>query len=271
MIANPSRTPSVMSIICIHLLQCSSQLESHGQAAKACFWRPKSSHTPKLLTKKINTDSVFAQDSGDEKLKRLFMVYHRARKDFDATPAKTLEYTKSAKFLRDTTENCLAYIAAKQARPGAEVGCDRLLRELRATLEETTVIAEKGSGGKKRRFDEDWENVPQEPARMRGRGPTVAQPLGKSDPAPRGSTLDTKWRPITSRIQARQASRKAVYRQSRKDLNLAERKRLDPPNRLYPVSAGQSVHCVFGNQQRSHAERNPLSHAYGDRYRPTYR
>ena len=198
-------------------------------------------------------------------------MYHRARKDFDATPAKTLEYTKSAKFLRDTTENCLAYIAAKQARPGAEVTCERLLRELGATLEETTVIAEQGSGGKKRRFDEDWENVPQEPARMSGRGPRVVQPLGKIDPAPRGPTLDTKRRPITSRIQERQASRKAVYHQSRKKLNLTERRGLDPPNRLYPAPTSQSVRCVFGNQQRMYAEPNSLSHAHGDRYRPTYR
>ena len=225
-----------------------------------------------LFRKKRNyTDSVFAQDSGDEKLKRLFMVYHRARKDFDATPAKTLEYTKSAKFLRDTTENCLAYIAAKQARPGVEVTCDRLLPELRATLEETTVIAEQGSGGKKRRFDEDWENVPQEPARMRGRGAIMAQALGKSDHTPRGPTLDTKWRPITSRIQERQAPRKAVHRQSRTNPNLADRRGLDPPNRLYPATASQSVRRVFGNRQRSYAELNPLSHAHGDRYRPTYR
>ena len=224
-----------------------------------------------LSTKKNYTDSVFAQDSGDEKLKRLFIVYHRARKDFDATPAKTLEYTKSAKFLRDTTENCLAYIAAKQARPGVEVTCDRLLQELRATLEETTVIAEQGSGGKKRRFDEDWENVPQEPVRMRGRGPIVAQALGKPDPAPRGPILDTRSRPITSRIQEHQASRKAVNRQSRMNLNMAERRGLDPPNRLYPASASQSVRCVFGHRQRSYAELNPLSHAHGDRYRPTYR
>ena len=109
-------------------------------------------------------------DQDDQKFKRLFFIYDRARKDFEATPAKTLERTKSAKFLRDTTENCLAYIAAKQSQPGAEVTCDGLLLELKSTLEETIAIAEQGSGGKKRRFDENWENVPQEPAKMRGSG-----------------------------------------------------------------------------------------------------
>lgn len=112
-----------------------------------------------------------AGEQQDQKFKRLFIIYDRARKDFEATPAKTLERTKSAKFLRDTTENCLAYIAAKQCQPGAEVARDGLLLELKSTLEETMAIAEQGSGGKKRRFDENWENVPQEPARMRGSGP----------------------------------------------------------------------------------------------------
>ena len=131
-----------------------------------------------MLTPKCAQDTSEALASryneGDEKLKRLFIVYHKARKDFNATPAKTLERTKSAKFLRDTTENCLAYIAARQTRPGkAEITCDgKMLDELKATLEETIAIAEQGSGGKKRRFDENWENVPQEPARMRGSDPS---------------------------------------------------------------------------------------------------
>lgn len=114
-------------------------------------------------------------DQDDQKFKRLFFIYDRARKDFEATPAKTLERTKSAKFLRDTTENCLAYIAAKQSQPGAEVTCDGLLHELKSTLEETIAIAEQGSGGKKRRFDENWENVPQEPAKMRGPVPSAVR------------------------------------------------------------------------------------------------
>ena len=119
-----------------------------------------------------------AGEQDDQKLKRLFIIYHEARKDFDATPAKTLERTKSAKFLRDTTENCLAYIAAKQSRPGAKATCDGLLSELRSTLEETIAIAEQGSGGKKRRFDEDWENIPQEPAKMRGERPPMVRTFG---------------------------------------------------------------------------------------------
>lgn len=105
----------------------------------------------------MSQDLASRSNHCDEQLKRLFIVYHKARKDFDSTPTKTLERTKSAKFLRDTTENCLAYIAAKQTRPGggseSEVTRNgKMLDELRATLEETIAIAEQGSGGKKRRY-----------------------------------------------------------------------------------------------------------------------
>lgn len=234
---------------------------------------------------------------GDEKLKRLFIVYHKARKDFDASPAKTRERTRSAKFLRDTTENCLAYIAAKQTRPAGlkvEVTCDgKMQDELRATLEETKAIAEQGSGGKKRRFDENWENVPQEPVRMRGL--SVAQPSGKPDPVPRGRTSQKKRRPVTSRIslgphsyqnegrearpdsktsragtKPQQVSPKSDYRQQ--SANLAERRRSDLPHQLYPASAGQTVRRVFGDRHKPHADQSPFSGGvYGDRYRPTYR
>lgn len=200
----------------------------------------------KLFGWDTHGNSASKSNDPDEKLKRLFIVYHRARKDFDATSAKTLERTKSAKFLRDTTENCLAYIAAKGARPA-------MLDELRTTLEETIAIAEQGSGGKKRRFDENWENVPQEPARMRG-----------TCPVPRGRTSEKNRNTLTSRIQ------KADYHQQ--SMKLAKRRRSDLPHQLYPASAGQSARRVFGDQHKSHPEQRPFGgRVYGDRYRPTYK
>ena len=154
------------SIVADRALPPSSQsaLSDHKPPSESLFISDGSegSRTPNL--------PHIAGEQDDQKLKRLFIIYDRARKDFEATPAKTLERTKSAKFLRDTTENCLAYIAAKQSQYGVEVTCDGLLLELKSTLEETIAVAEQGSGGKKRRFDENWENVPQEPAKMRGRG-----------------------------------------------------------------------------------------------------
>ena len=206
-------------------------------------------------------------NDGDEKLKRLFIVYHKAKKDFHATPAKTLERTKSAKFLRDTTENCLAYIAAKQTRAGesqVEAAYDgEMLSELRATLEETIAIVEQGSGGKKRRFDENWENVPQGPARMRDS--CAAQPLANGDPMPRGRTSEKKRRPTDFRILEEEAG----YAKQR--MNMAECRRLDLPHKLYPVSAGHSVRRVFGDRYKPRAERNYSSCQVGDRYRPAYR
>ena len=194
-------------------------------------------------------------NDSDEKLKRLFIVYHKAKQDFDATPAKTLERTKSAKFLRDTTENCLAYIAAKRTRPGTQSASDDgTMLELRATLQETIAVAEQGSGGKKRRFDENWDHIPQAPARMRGPAP-LPQPAPNSDPVPRGRTSETKRRPLASRVQKQQT------------------RRADLPHQLYPASAGQSVRRVFGDRHKPpHAEGEAFGgRVYGDRYRPMYR
>ena len=214
----------------------------------------------------MSKGSALRSNDGDEKLKRLFIVYHKAKKDFHATPAKTLERTKSAKFLRDTTENCLAYIAAKQTRSGdsqMEAACDgEMLSELRATLEETIVIVEQGSGGKKRRFDENWENVPQGPAKMRGS--CAAQPLANGDPIPRGRTLEKKRRPTNFRILEEEAG------DAKQRVNMAECRRFDLPHKLYPVSAGHSVRRVFGDRYKPHAERKYSSCHVGDRYRPAY-
>lgn len=156
-------------------------MSDHKPPSESLFISEGSEESPTPNLRRI------AGEQDDQKLKRLFIIYDRARKDFEATPAKTLERTKSAKFLRDTTENCLAYIKAKQSQHGVEVACDGLLLELKSTLEETIAIAEQGSGGKKRRFDENWENVPQEPAKMRGRGqPAVCQ--FRNEILPFGST-----------------------------------------------------------------------------------
>ena len=199
-------------------------------------------------------------------------MYHTARTDFDATLAKTLERTKSAKFLRDTTENCLAYIAAKQTRSGGsevEANCDgKMLDELRATLEETMAIAEQGSGGKKRRFDEKWENIPQEPTQMRG--PCVSQPLRNSDPVPRGRTSEKKRRPTALPTPEHQVLLEVDH--PKRHMKLAERRRSDLPHKLYPAYTGQSTRRVFGDRYKPYAERNGLSgHTHGDRYRPTYK
>ena len=188
-------------------------------------------------------------------------MYHKARNDFDTTPAKSLERTKSAKFLRDTTENCLAYMAAKQTQSGG-FQCDGNMRdELRATLEETIAIAEQGSGGKKRRFDEDWESVPKGPAnKMRDR--SMAHPSGNSDPVPRGRTSQNKRRATASR---------AIENCPKQCLKPTEHRRSDIAHKSYPASVDQPVRHVLEDRHTYVEKHLSSSQVHGDRYRPTYK
>ena len=153
-------------------------------------------------------------------------------------------------------------MAAKQTQSGG-FHCDgKMLEELRATLEETIVIAEQGSGGKKRRFDEDWGSVPKGPAnKMRDR--SMAQPLGNADPVPRGRTSQKKRRATASQT-------KEDY--PRRCLNTTEHRRSVIAHKLYPTSVGQSVRGVLGDGHSPDVEKHLSScHVYGDRYRPTYK
>ena len=153
-------------------------------------------------------------------------------------------------------------MAAKQTQSGDFHYDGKTLEELRATLEETIAIAEQGSGGKKRRFDEDWESVPKGPAsKLRDR--SMAQPLGNADPVPRGQTSQKKRRATASRI-------KEDY--PRRCLKTTEHRRSDIAHKLYHSSLGQSVRGVLGDGHTPYVEKNLSScHIHGDRYRPTYK
>ena len=152
----------------------------------------------KRLTKKPNTLEITGEQQSrpkgpDEKLKKLLSVFHRAKRDFHSTAEKSIERTTAAKFLRDTVENCLNYIEFEQgpgrtvegsaapSRAGGTIN-HAMLSQLKRTLAEATAIAERGSGGKKRRFDENWDMVPQQPAKMRdGR---IVKPASDPEPVP---------------------------------------------------------------------------------------
>lgn len=150
-------------------------------------------HHDKMFVMDSSGDQSLKPQSEDEKLKRLLVLYYKAKNDFNATPPKSLDRTRSAKFLRDTIENCLTYIAAHQPTPDAknvmfsnpQVSDHRSrLEELKKTLAEAIAVAEAGSGGKKRRFDENWENVPLAPSKMKGH--LAARLPLNADPVPRG-------------------------------------------------------------------------------------
>ena len=119
---------------------------------------------------------------GDLKLNRLMDVYQVARYDFDATPPKSLDRTKAAKFLRDTIENCQSYLKAQQnishsdGKPNYHSSAQgpldpATLDEMQTLLEVTCAIVERGSGGKKRSFDEGWQ----------GDNAVTMKPLPKSE------------------------------------------------------------------------------------------
>ena len=205
-------------------------------------------------------------------LMRLFITYQKAKKDFEATPLKSLERTKSAKFLRDTIENCLAYLAARQDPSlGREFfdatiqlsGGKATIDAMKSTLQEAIEAAEEGSGGKKRRFDEDWTAVPEAPATMR---PLIVKRLTSRDPVPRGTRLNYhRWKSsVPSRTQKQRPSNVRNYGHS-----IAQSEQV--PHGLYPASSGQDKRRVFPMPSQDHKKYTPKRQLeYGDCYRPKY-
>lgn len=182
-------------------------------------------------------------------LKKLFITYQNAKKDFDATPKafKTSERTNSAKFLRDTTENCLNYIAARQNPSGNNepintaielLGGRATVEEMKSTLQEATEAAERGSGGKKRRFDEDWTDTPEAPAKMRPSANN--KPETRRDPVPRGTKAERTPRKTPVLHRPTEQRPPSVGRRIR---GIAKVERT--PRTLYPASAGKGTRRVF--------------------------
>lgn len=135
-----------------------------------------------ILPPKVPTNTPTAIESAtkseiaDPKLMKLYRTYQSALADFrslSADPRTTISTvttlsassdtaltrrTKSAKFLRDTTENCLQYLMRARAKTpsgmaGEAAGEARMVTELTETLAVAKQVAEEGSGGRKRRFD----------------------------------------------------------------------------------------------------------------------
>lgn len=224
----------------------------------------------------------------NETLKKLFLTYLTAKNDFHAIRLKGSERTKAAKFLRDTTENCIAYIASREnSSTGTEsinltieiVMGQATLDEMRSTLQEAKSAAEAGSGGKKRRFDDDWTKVPEGPAKSRPS--SVVRFLGDRDPVPRGQPLQSKTgsRALPRGIVDRPASKPAHnINQRLRRVVRSER----TPRACHPASAGQSNRSVFPMPIVRHKKRSSdLSANFsthnpqypvvrGDCYRPSY-
>ncbi|KAL9045049.1 MAG: hypothetical protein Q9214_001861 [Letrouitia sp. 1 TL-2023] len=121
-----------------------------------------SADTPHTSVHNPDTDESFEEKanfkSDDPKLSQLLDTYGVALQEFGAADPDTSQGMATAKFLRDTAENCVHYLETHEV-------CIMLekLTEIRACLAEATVAAEKGMGGKRRRFDYDYSQVPSGP------------------------------------------------------------------------------------------------------------
>ncbi|KAI4211605.1 MAG: hypothetical protein LQ351_005646 [Letrouitia transgressa] len=94
----------------------------------------------------------------DPKLSQLLETYETALQEFGAADPDTPRHMTTAKFLRDTAENCIHYLQAH----GVGIMLKKLT-EIRARLAQATEAAEKGMGGKRRRFEYDYSQVPNGP------------------------------------------------------------------------------------------------------------
>ncbi|KAK6381596.1 hypothetical protein LTS17_004655 [Exophiala oligosperma] len=83
----------------------------------------------------------------DAQVTRLWQVYEQAKADFYAVPNREgQELTDAAKFLRDTAENALQYLADKGVDPDA-------MAELQSTFNMAKATVVSLTGGRKRKFD----------------------------------------------------------------------------------------------------------------------
>lgn len=92
----------------------------------------------------------------DPKFQRLWSLFLEARADFDVQSTDNFRRTTAAKFLRDTIENCLSYISTSTSSSSPGHHPDETTRRqtlLEDTLKLAIEAAERGSGGRKRRFD----------------------------------------------------------------------------------------------------------------------
>ena len=93
--------------------------------------------------------------TSDPALDHIMRTYQNAVLDYVGTPQKSLARTQAAKFLRDTIENCLSYVAANDDANNIYAGdWGPVLRAMEMKLPDFKKTAEKGCGGKKRAFED---------------------------------------------------------------------------------------------------------------------
>jgi hypothetical protein len=184
----------------------------------------------------------------DPKFERLWRLYQTANGEYCKTRKNSISRTRAAKFLRDTTENCVLYIEDKQTASRSQMYDKSKLRELRAALEESIKEVEKGSGGRKRRFDDGWDDVPIAPRQLVGDHPVESapnqdarEPPLKTLPPPRGSYSYRYEGPKTARTSRYKEERLSQFNRQRlaalgQDARGPPMKALPPPPGSYSQS-----------------------------------
>ncbi|KIW11794.1 hypothetical protein PV08_09066 [Exophiala spinifera] len=106
----------------------------------------------------------------DTQVTRLWQVYEQAKADFNAVPNREgQEIIDAAKFLRDTAENAIQYLADKDVDPEA-------MAELQSTCNMAKANVVSLTGGRKRKFDvvDKLEHAPRGPEADVAETPTVS-------------------------------------------------------------------------------------------------
>ena len=130
------------------------------------------------------SDHESAEFTDDPNLVRLLEIYNQGAVDFNEAPHRSLYRTQAAIFVRDTIENLMNYIRLKSEQdsvPMESIIGEGILEQWQNTLEMVSAIAEKGCGGKKRRFESDSSTET-----VRGKRPRVSANDGRP-PTRRGS------------------------------------------------------------------------------------
>lgn len=179
----------------------------------------------------------------DPKFERLWTLYKTANDEYCKTRKNSMNRTRAAKFLRDTTENCIFYIEDKQTASRSQMHDKSKLGELRAALENSIKEVEKGSGGRKRRFDDDWDDVPIAPRQLMGNHP-VELALDQDKREPPLKTLPPHRGSYSYRYEGPKTARTSRYKEER--LSQFHRQRLaalvhdarGPPMKALPPLPG---------------------------------
>lgn len=217
-------------------------------------------------TAETGTTKPFANDAS---FQRLLETYHKARRDFDDATPRTKERTAAARFLRDTSENCLGYLTRKKCESFIEaldqssmeeIMMDKaVVRELTDTVAETSAFVEGSRGGKKRSFDEGSSTDPSTASMTTQSKP--ASPKKKRRPPIKLITEDSKTArtPIRTDHMARQQA------PSPENLRLGRHEVTMPPDR--PIDNQSPEYHIRGNRWESHHAVQRREIETGERFR----